>query len=221
MSDPYQDKTFGDTAVGFGSRPAVIMVDFQKSFTEEKYTLGGSELVNNAVNTMSRVAATARRKQFPVIACGMAFHAANDMPRWKISGMYNGEFFFGHPAVELDPRIYEHDYDMRLYKIAPSMFFSTPLASFLTRHTIDTVIIGGCNTSGCVRATVIDSFSYGFRTIVVRDGCGDADIGPHEANLLDIERRYADVHPSDAVIDYLQAQKSGDYDPRFNLPQFI
>ncbi|MEM1155409.1 MAG: isochorismatase family protein, partial [Pseudomonadota bacterium] len=85
------------------------------------------------------------------------------------------------------------DHDVTVRKIAPSIFFGTPAIQFLTRHQIDTTIIVGCNTSGCVRASVVDAFSYGYRVIVPRDCCGDVEEGPHEDNLRDVGRRYADI----------------------------
>ena len=119
--------------------------------------------------------------------------------------MFNGEYFHGHPAMAIDPRIYDADYDLKVTKTAPSIFFSTPVHAYFTKHVVDTVIVCGCNTSGCVRASVVDSFSHGWRTIVPRECAGDIEHGPHQANLLDIERRHADVLPLSDVLDYLNA----------------
>ena len=82
------------------------------------------------------------------------------------------------------------------------MFFQTPIIPFLTKHKVDTTIITGCVTSGCIRATTIDAFSYGYNTIVVDDCCGDPQADSHEANLRDVNRRYADVKQRDEVIEY-------------------
>jgi maleamate amidohydrolase len=84
------------------------------------------------------------------------------------------------------------------------MFFQTPLITFLVKQNVDTVIVTGCTTSGCVRATIVDAFSYGFRVLVAEDCCGDADEAPHRANLVDVGRRYADVMSMSAVARYLQ-----------------
>ena len=88
-------------------------------------------------------------------------------------------------------------------KTAPSIFFQTPLTGYLTKHRIDTVLVTGCVTSGCVRASVIDAFSSGYRTIVVEDCCGDPGQEEHEANIKDVARRYADVISSDEALRYL------------------
>ena len=135
----------------------------------------------------------------------MGYRSADAMPHWKIEAMYGGEFFYGHPAMEIDPRVLDPDYDFRVTKSAPSIFFATPVAAYFIRHAVDTVIVCGCNTSGCVRASVIDSFSHGWRTIVPQECCGDVEVGPHEANLLDISRRYADVVPLSDVLRYIDS----------------
>ncbi|MEK9966674.1 MAG: isochorismatase family protein, partial [Rhodospirillaceae bacterium] len=85
-------------------------------------------------------------------------------------------------------------------KGAPSIFFNTTVAPFLIKHGVDTVVVTGCITSGCVRASVIDAFSLGFRTIVPEDCVGDHDEEPHRANLRDVDRRYADVVDAETVL---------------------
>src|SRR4029079_17185954 len=99
---------------------------------------------------------------------------------------------------------YDPTYDMRFTKSAPSIFFLTPLVNILTRNCIDTVIVCGWSTSGCVRASIIDSFSYGYRTIVPEECVGDMEEGPHWDNLRDVGRRYADVMKLDDVLQHLR-----------------
>ncbi len=114
-----------------------------------------------------------------------------------------GTFFIGHESMALDPRIYEPGYDVVFMKSAPSIFFQTPLVLFLTKQRVDTVIITGCTTSGCVRASINDCFSYGFRTIVPEECVGDMEEGPHNDNLRDVGRRYADVMKLQDVLKYI------------------
>jgi maleamate amidohydrolase len=102
----------------------------------------------------------------------------------------------------MDERVFDAAYDFNFWKNAPSIFFGTPLMSFLTKQCVDTIIVTGCNTSGCVRASIVDAFSHGFRVIVPEDCCGDVDIGPHQSNLTDCGRRYCDVMTSTDVIAY-------------------
>ena len=106
----------------------------------------------------------------------------------------------GTRSVELDPRIAAANPDVVLMKSAPSIFFGTSAAAILTKERVDTVIVTGCITSGCVRASVIDAFSLGFRVMVPRDCVGDHDETAHAQNLKDVERRYADVIDGAAAI---------------------
>lgn len=205
MPDAYEKRTYGRRAVGFGSKPAIAVVDFQRGYIDDSFAMGGSPLVNSAVENAAKLLQLARSKQVPVATCAMAFQSAADMPHWKIPAMYNGDFFHGSGGIELDPRIYDADYDFLVYKYAPSIFFSSAVPTYFTKHGVDTVIICGCITSGCVRASVVDSFSHGWRTIVPRECVGDVEQEPHDANLRDIQRRYADVLPLAEVLAYLAA----------------
>ena len=94
---------------------------------------------------------------------------------------------------------------MVLAKAAPSIFFGTPAIAILTRERVDAVIVTGCTTSGCVRASVIDAFSLGFRVLVPEDCCGGHDEAAHAQNLKDVERRYADIISADAAISGIEA----------------
>lgn len=95
--------------------------------------------------------------------------------------------------------------DIYLLKQYPSAFFGTPLSTILRHRGVDTVLIMGVTTSGCVRASIIDSFSYGFKTIVVEDSCGDQEAGPHEDNMRDVSRRYADLISSADAVSRLES----------------
>lgn len=203
-SNPYDALTYGGRDVGFGKRPAIAVVDLQRGFTEPRFPMGGRPLVVQATENTARLLAVARAAGVPVANCAMAFKNSDEMPYWKIPAMYEGSFFHGHDAVELDPRIYDPDHDLKLTKTAPSLFFGTTAHQYFTRHEVDTVIVVGCMTAGCIRASVIDSFSHGWRTIVPVDCVGDVDTGPHEANLLDMGRRYADLVDLETVSAYLR-----------------
>ena len=112
----------------------------------------------------------------------------------------------GSPWVEIDERLRDPS-DSLLTKKWPSVFAGTPLAALLNAQRIDTVIVTGCTTSGCVRASVVDAFSNGFLTLVPEDAVGDQAQGPHDANLLDCQRRYAEVTTTDACIEYLRPRR--------------
>ena len=221
MTDGYRARSFGELKVGFCERPAIVVVDFQKSYTEAQYALGGSDIVESAVQNTVPLLQAARAKQLPIMCCAMAYASARDMPRWKITAMYNGEFFHDHPAVEIEPGIYVAAYDFKIVKSAPSIFFSTRAHAFLSKHGVDTTIICGCNTSGCVRASVVDSFSHGWRTIIARECVGDVEHGPQEANLIDMERRYADIVGVEDIITYIDTLPIQGYNPDATLSDYM
>jgi maleamate amidohydrolase len=160
-------------------------------------------MVDRAVNNTATLLAAARKAGLPVASCYIAYTSARDAPLWKIPPVVN-EFHHGHPSTELDERIYDKTYDMIVCKTGPSIFFNTPVASYFIKEGVDTVIVTGCNTSGCVRASINDAFSYGFRVIVPEPCCGDVEEGPHRDNLRDVGRRYADVVGLDEVLAYIE-----------------
>ncbi|MEQ8346962.1 MAG: isochorismatase family protein [Sneathiellaceae bacterium] len=199
MSDDYSAASYGSRPVGWGRKPAVLVVDFQVAFTDPKYPLGKSEHINEAVEKTSELLKIARACGVPVASCYTAYHSQRDIPYWKIDAVHD-HFYYGHPSTAMDERIAEPDYDYIFCKSAPSIFFQTPVTTFLAKQGVDTVVLTGCTTSGCVRASAIDSFSYGYRTIVAEDCSGDIEEGPHRDNLRDIGRRYVDVMPSSDVV---------------------
>ncbi|MEM1260847.1 MAG: isochorismatase family protein [Pseudomonadota bacterium] len=198
--------TYGGQSVGFGQRPAVLVVDFQCGFTDPTYPIGRSDHVQRAVENTATLLKVAKALNIPVASCRTAWKNADDMSHWKIPALYDGSFFSGHPATEIDTRISDPDYHFEFTKTAPSIFFRTPLATWLTKLGIDTTIITGCTTSGCVRASIVDGFSHGYRVIVPEECCGDQEAGPHNDNLRDCGRRYADVVTLEHVVEHLQHQ---------------
>ncbi len=172
MSDRYLSVGYASSRIGFGEKPAVLVVDFQTAFTDPKYPLGGLPMIHAARDRTADMLKVARARNVPVAACYTAYGSLADMPLWKVKAVRD-EFFYGHPCTEMDPKIH-HEKNFTYCKNAPSMFFQTPLIAFLVKQNVDTVIVTGCTTSGCVRATVVDAFSFGFRVIVAEDGCGDA-----------------------------------------------
>jgi maleamate amidohydrolase len=189
--------------IGFGERPGIIVVDFQTAFTDPKYPLGGRPLVMRALQNTATLLKAARPQKIPVASCYTAYKSDRDMPYWKIKAVVE-EFRYGHPCTQLDDRIYDPAYDFVVCKTGPSIFFNTPVVSYFIKQRVDTVIVTGCNTSGCIRGSSLDSFTYGFRTIVPEDCVGDLDEQPHHDNLRDIGRRYADISSLAEVLAYLK-----------------
>jgi maleamate amidohydrolase len=203
MTDTYREVGFDARRIGFGERPGIAVVDFQKGFTRPEFRLGGRPLVERAVTNSALLLKAARAANLPVATCYTAYTSERDMPYWKIAPVLK-DFVHGNAAVELDERIYEQGYDAVVCKTGPSIFFQTPVAAFFIKERVDTVIIVGCNTSGCVRASVNDAFSYGYRVIVPEPCVGDVEEGPHRDNLRDVGRRYADVVGLEEVLDYIE-----------------
>ncbi|GIX19098.1 MAG: hypothetical protein KatS3mg120_0774 [Erythrobacter sp.] len=113
---------------------------------------------------------------------------------------------YGSERHAFDPRCEIGEHDLQFTKRMPSAFFETPLASYLTFHRVDTVVVTGGSTSGCVRATAVDALSHGYRTIVPIETCADKHESYHYANLTDLQLKYADVEPVQAVIDWLEGR---------------
>ena len=191
MSDTYVDVGYSSSTVGFGRKAGVLVVDWQLAFTDPRFELGGLERLHCARDNTTALLKTARAAGLPVAASYTAYCSTKDMPLWKVAAVRR-EFFYGHDCTAMDPKIHDPS-DFTYCKNAPSMFFQTPLITWIVREGIDTVFVTGCTTSGCVRATIVDAFSYGLRVQVVADCCGDAEQGPHDDTLRDVGRRYADV----------------------------
>ena len=208
MSDVYQERSYGEIEVGFGEKIGILVVDFQLGFTDARFRMGGSEHIERAVTNTMRVLEAARAGKAPVANCYMAYGNEEKCPHWKV-GAVKRELRRGDEAVELDPRIADHSYDYIFEKWGASAFFMTPLSSFFTRQKVDTVAVTGCVTSGCVRASAVDAFQFGFRTMLVEDCCGDQEEGPHNDTLRDVGRRYADIVNSDEVIRQLELNGRG------------
>lgn len=202
--DEFQQAGYGGANIGFGERPAVLVVDFQRGFSDPASPIGGSAHIERAIENTAVLLKAAEKHNVPVASCRVSWDSSADMAYWKVSSLFDGSFYHGHRMTEFDPRIQNIEGIFEFTKTAPSAFFRTPLPTWLTKHNIDTTIITGCTTSGCVRASIVDSFSYGYRTIVPEDCCGDQEAGPHEDNLRDVARRYADVVTLEDVLNHFE-----------------
>jgi maleamate amidohydrolase len=205
--DDYARYGYSSARIGFGTKPAILVVDFQNAFVDPRYPTGGRPLILAAVKATVKLLAVARPHGIPVFQCATAYDKTKlDLPYWKIA--ICRELTIGTHGAQVVEELQDPSY-IFFPKCAPSIFFNTPLSTGLVRHGTDTVIVTGANTSGCIRASVTDSFSYGFRTIVPAECVGDLEEGPHLANLKDVDRRYADVVPMSEVLDYLETLPRG------------
>jgi maleamate amidohydrolase len=205
MSDELTENYRGafDGSLGFGKAPALILIDFVEAYFSKESPLYAG--VEDALSSALRIRDAARAAGIPVIYTNVVYQK---------DGADGGVFYSKVPALEvfvagnplgrwpegLEPA----DDELVISKQYPSAFFGTSLAETLKAKGIDTLIITGVTTSGCVRATCVDAMSYGFIPIVVADACGDRHAAPHEANLFDMNAKYADVVDERTVIEYLE-----------------
>ncbi len=200
----YRAQSFGGK-VGIGSRPALCIVDFVNGFIDSK-VFGGGNIAEAVANTVGLLAAT-RRRGLPVAFTRVVYVE---------DGRDHGAFVRKVPALakltehapngQIVPELAPRPGELILRKTQPSAFFGTGYVERLRLAGVDTVIVAGCTTSGCVRATVVDAMSHDFRTIVARDCVGDRSLGAHEANLFDMEQKYADLMDSQEIVAALPAE---------------
>jgi nicotinamidase-related amidase len=189
--------------VGFGEKPAILIVDLMKGFTCPEFQLGMD--LSEVVESNAILLAMARKKKSPIF-----FVISEYEKNMKDAAMWGQKFpsaknlQMGSEQVNIDPRLTPKPEELIITKKFPSSFFGTPLVSYLIAQRIDTLIITGTTTSGCVRATVVDALQYGFRPIVPVECVGDRARGPHEANLFDMGMKYADVIPLKEVLTKLE-----------------
>ena len=194
----YEKQGFAQS-IGIGERPAVVTVDFTNGFNDPEHFGGGN--IDDAIKKTCELLKAARAWGWPIAHTRVVY--ADDGSNagvftWKVPALaaLTEDNPLGHIVAQLDVRPGE----FVVRKTQASAFFGTDFLPWLVRNRVDTLLVTGCTTSGCVRATVIDSVSNNLRTIVVRDCVGDRALGPHEANLFDMQQKYADLVTAEDVI---------------------
>ncbi len=204
--DIYAKQGFAHS-IGFGRAPALVIVDFVNGFTDADQFGGGN--INAAIKRTVALLAAVREADMPIAFTRVVY--AED-------GSDAGVFARKVPSLtsltetseasqivaELTPRPGEYI----LRKTQASAFFGTEFAPWLLMRGVDTLLVAGCTTSGCVRATAVDACSHNLRPIVVTDCVGDRALAPHDANLFDLEQKYADLMTSDEVIDRIRTARA-------------
>lgn len=199
----YAGAGFGGN-LGFGKRPALVIIDFVMAYLEPSSPLYAGVEAELKVNEI--LLAAARKAGIPVIFTNVVYTPG---------GADGGHFYRkvtslkvydrGSPLGEFPPSLMPAPHEVVVTKQYASAFFGTSLASTLVSQGVDTVIVTGLSTSGCVRASSLDALQHGFIPIVVRDACGDRQASVHEANLFDLQAKYADVVTSADVLAWLAA----------------
>ena len=191
-------------AVTMGERPAVLVVDFSCGFTDPECALGSD--LSAEVEATRRLLDAARAKGLPVIFTTIGYEPSlKDGGLWLQKVPTLGDLQVGGRWVEIDPRLEPREDETIVLKKGASAFFGTNLATVLVTQGIDSVVLCGATTSGCIRATAIDLLQYGFPAMVPRECVGDRAQAPHEANLFDIQAKYADVVSLDDALAYVES----------------
>ena len=192
-----------DGKVGFGRNPAVVVIDFTLAYTTPGSPFFAEGVVRAVADTVPLLQG-ARAAGIPVIHTKVMYHPSGADGGWfvrKVPALR--KLVPGEPLAEIDPKVAPLAEEVVIVKQYPSPFFGTPLAPMLATLGVDTLILAGCSTSGCVRAGALDGVQHGYRVMVPRECVGDRHDGPHDANLFDINAKYGDVVGRDEVIQYL------------------
>lgn len=201
----YEGAQLGQT-FSLGQNPAVLVVDFSCGFTDPECALGAD--MSAEIEATKRLLDSAREHGVPVIFTTIGFESnLRDGALWTQKIPTLGDLQMGGKWVELDPRLERHEEDTVVLKKGASAFFGTNLSAIFATQKVDTVVLCGATTSGCIRATAIDLLQYGYPTLVPRECVGDRAPEPHEANLVDIQAKYADVVSVEDAVSYLGKAK--------------
>jgi len=201
--DDYQRKGLAVRA-GYGAAPALLVVDFINGFTDPSTPLGGD--FSRQLLVTGQLLFEFRQRGLPIVYTTIAYDEdLRDAGMWvrKIPSL--AILLRGSAMAEVDERVRPRPGEYVVEKKFASAFFGTDLEAYLRGRGVDTIIMTGCTTSGCIRSSAIDSISRGFYTIVVEDAVGDRAEGPHQANLFDIDAKYGDVVTSQEATSYLRS----------------
>jgi maleamate amidohydrolase len=192
-----------DGHLTFGQRPALLIVDFVMAYLDTSSPLYAA--AEGALASNERLLIAARATGIPVIFTNVVYQ-----PDGADGGLFFKKvpalrvFIKGSPLGDFPPTLRPLDGEHIITKQYASAFFGTSLASALHAQDIDTLLITGMSTSGCVRATALDALQWGFAPFVVRDACGDRHHAPHESNLFDLQAKYAEVITESDALTFLQ-----------------
>jgi nicotinamidase-related amidase len=188
--------------VGLGQRPALLVVDFQYGFTETSSPLGGN--LDAEIGATVSLLELARERGLPVAFTTVAFQEGQrDRLVWLRKMPSLATLVAGTRVCEIDGRVKPGAGEPVFEKQAASAFFGTSLIAFLQAGGVDSLIVTGCVTSGCVRASVVDAVSWGYRVVVPAECVGDRASAPHDSNLFDMDSKYADVVSLESVLGAL------------------
>ena len=200
-TDIYRRQNFGNR-IGFGRKSALLIVDFTVGFNDPAMFGGGN--IDPAIKMTVGLLKFFRDQRLPVAFTRIVYaEDGSDAGVFCLKLPNLRTLTDAHPAGQIVPELEPRRGELIVKKTQASAFFGTGLAMWLIQQGADTVVVAGCTTSGCVRASVVDAISLNFRPVVARDCVGDRALGPHEASLFDMEQKYADLMTRDEIVSAL------------------
>ena len=199
----FRQRGFG-LRIGFGKRPALLVIDMINAFTDPSMMLGAD--LDGPIEATRQMLQVAHDKGVPVLFSTVSYSepGQKDAGIWALKQKGAVTLITGSHGVQIDERLQFAPGDSLLVKKYASCFFGTDLVSRLLARNIDTLIIAGCTTSGCVRATAVDACQTGFRPMIVREAVGDRSEAAHVQSLFDLDAKYGDVVTLDDTLNYLK-----------------
>jgi nicotinamidase-related amidase len=197
----YKERGIFQGKFGFGKRPALIVIDMAYGWTDPAYA-GGSPRLDSAIAAIQKLLPACRAKKLPIVYTTSVYR---DEPQFKSAADFSPKFRkWDERACAIDERVKPLPSEYVIGKEHASAFAGTPLVGWLIGQQVDTVLITGCSTSACVRATAVDAKSFQFKPIIVREAVQDRAQFSHEFTLFDIQARFADVVKVDEVLGYVE-----------------
>ena len=209
LREQYDAAGFGGR-VGWGSRPALLVIDMAGAWTTPGERLGSD--LGGVMTAILELLPIARRQAMPIYFTTMAYGSAEEAGEVVCLKLpHTREMMRGSARVQLAPELERQPHEPLIEKPRASAFFGTNLLPMLIAAQVDTVIVTGCSTSGCIRGTCESAHSYNYHVIVPAEAVGDRSASAHEANLFDIDARYADVMPLAEVREHLRSLETAPF----------
>lgn len=201
QEDVYRKQQFGQKT-GFGRKPALLVVDFVNGFTDPDLLGGGN--IAEAVQATVPLLSHFRERALPVVFTRIVYaEDGSDASLWCEKVPRLRDLTETAPASQVVSALSPRAGEIVIRKTQASAFFGTPLSAVLIAKGVDTLVVTGCTTSGCIRASVIDAMSLNYRTVLATDCVGDRALGPHEANIFDMGQKYSDLSTAAEIMAVL------------------
>lgn len=200
----YRERGY-ERRIGFGSKPAILVIDFSRAFTGGRSDFPGGEFSREIAQTLRMLEVARRGAALPVFFTTIAYdEPLRDAGWWGKKVPWLEHCRAGTALVEIDAALGVRPGEPVITKKFPSSFHGTALESMLAQQQVDTLILAGCTTSVCVRATALDAMQRGLRCVIAAEAVGEFDPALHALHLVDLDSRYADVVSVEEILPYLE-----------------